>query len=102
MFLSHSRPLVKNGNPYIESFFRTLKYHAAYPGRFSSMKDAREWMGDFINWYNATHRHSGIGYMTPQQRRNGEDIILFEKRNQTLKEAWERLPHRFPKNGPKL
>ena len=102
MFLSHSRPLVKNDNPYIESFFRTLKYHAAYPGRFDSMEDARDWMGDFINWYNATHRHSGIGYVTPQQRKNGEDVKLFEKRNQTLKEAWERLPHRFPKKGPRF
>lgn len=102
MFLSHSRPLVKNDNPYIESFFRTLKYHAAFPGRFDSIEKARDWMGDFINWYNTTHRHSGIGYVTPQQRKNGDDLKLFEKRNQTLAEAWIRLPHRFPKTGPKL
>lgn len=50
-------------------------------------KRAWEWMADFINWYNATHRHSGIGYVTPQQRKNGEDVKLFEKRNQTLKEV---------------
>ncbi len=40
MFLFHSRPLVKDDNPYIESFFRTLKYHAAYPGRFDCMEES--------------------------------------------------------------
>lgn len=102
MFLSHSRPLVKNDNPYIESFFKTLKYHAAYPGRFRDLDDARNWMGNFIDWYNTTHRHSGIGYVTPEQRRRGEDIDLFERRNETLSEAWKRLPDRFPKTGPKM
>jgi transposase InsO family protein len=101
MFLSHSRPLVKNDNPYIESFFRTLKYHAAYPGRFRNMDEARTWMGDFIDWYNTTHRHSGLGYITPEQRRLGEDIKLFERRNETLQKAFDRHPERFPKSGPK-
>lgn len=101
MFLSHSRPLVKNDNPYIESFFKTLKYHAAYPGRFNTIHQAREWMADFINWYNTQHRHSGIGYVTPQQRREGDDKKLFTLRNETLDEAWKRVPQRFPKKGPK-
>ena len=102
MFLSHSRPLVKNDNPYIESFFKTLKYHAAYPGRFETKNSARIWMADFIDWYNRSHRHSGIGYVTPEQRRLGDDITLFEKRNKTLIEAWKRLPNRFPKSGPRM
>jgi len=102
MFLSHSRPTVKNDNPYIESLFKTLKYHASYPGRFTGKEHAREWMGGFLDWYNTVHRHSGIGFVTPQQRKRGEDKRLFEKRNETLKAAWERLKHRFPKSGPKL
>ena len=101
MFLSHSRPLVKNDNPYIESFFRTLKYHAAYPGKFNTIDQARSWMGDFIDWYNTAHRHSGLGYITPEQRRNGEDVHLFARRNETLRKAFKRHPERFPKTGPK-
>ena len=101
MFLSHSRPLVKNDNPYIEAFFRTLKYHAAYPGRFATIDEARSWMGDFIDWYNRTHRHSGLGYITPEQRRLGEDLGLFARRNETLRNAFEKHPERFPKRGPK-
>lgn len=102
MFLSHSRPLVKNDNPYIESFFKTVKYHASYPGRFATIDAAREWLGDFIHWYNRVHRHSGIGYVTPEQRRTGQTSELFRLRNETLFKAWERHPKRFPKNGPKL
>ena len=80
MFLSYSRPLVKNDNPYIESFFRTLKYHAAYPGRFRTLAEARNWMGDFIDWYNTVHRHSGLGYITPEQRGKGKTYgcLLYE------------------------
>ena len=100
MFLSHSRPLVKNDNPYIEAFFRTLKYHASYPGRFRTIEESRDWMGDFIDWYNTTHRHSGLGYITPTQRRAGDDLKLFAKRNQTLRAAFALHPERFPKTGP--
>lgn len=102
MFLSHSRPLVKNDNPYIESFFKTLKYHAAYPRRFETIEAAREWFADFIDWYNTTHRHSGIGYVTPQQRRSGASSELFRRRNETLRAAWEMHPERFPKTGPRF
>ena len=87
MFISHSRPLVKNDNPFIESFFRTLKYHAGYPRRFAAIDETRSWTADFINWYNTIHRHSGIGYVTPVQRRTGASFILFAKKNRTLQET---------------
>lgn len=102
MFLSHSRPLVKNDNPYIESFFKTLKYHASYPGHFETIEEARQWLGEFIDWYNTVHRHSGIGYVTPQQRRTGQSAELFRLRNETLLRAWDEHPERFPRQGPRL
>jgi len=27
----------------------------------------------FMRWYNTEHRHSGIGYVAPEQRYTGED-----------------------------
>ena len=33
-----SRPGVSDDNPYIESFFKTTKYHAGYPKCFHSLK----------------------------------------------------------------
>ena len=102
MSLSHSRPLVKNDNPFIESFFRALKYHAGYPRHFAAIDEARSWTADFINWYNTIHRHSGIGYVTPPQRRTGASSNLFAKRNRTLQAAWRKHPERFPKRGPRM
>jgi hypothetical protein len=63
---------------------------------------ARIWMADFIDWYNTKHRHSGIGFVTPEQRRLGVSQELFSKRNKTLLAAWKKHPHRFPKQGPRL
>jgi transposase InsO family protein len=101
MILSYSRPLVKNDNPFSEALFGTLKRSAGFPRAFASIEAAREWLASFVGWYNNSHRHSGIGYVTPVQRRTGESTKLFEKRNDTLDKAWKEKPERFPKNGPK-
>jgi putative transposase len=94
---SYSRPRVSNDNPFIESLFKTLKYTAGYPGRFKSIEHARIWMADFVNWYNTKHRHSAIGYVTPQQRFSGEYKEIFKKRNETLAMAKKRNPERWGK-----
>lgn len=75
--------------------FRTLKYTAGYPGHFSSLEDARDWMLKFEEWYNCCHRHSKIGYVTPEDRNNGNDIKKFETRNRTMEEALKKHPERF-------
>ena len=54
----HSRPRTSNANPYVESLFKTMKYHVTYPKAFDTLDDARQWMGKFVNWYNTEHMHS--------------------------------------------
>jgi putative transposase len=54
---SHSRPRVSNDNPYSESLFKTLKYGPAFPERFGSLCEARQFMDTFTDWYNHEHRH---------------------------------------------
>lgn len=92
---SFSRPRVSDDNPFIESLFKTMKYTAGYPGRFKSIDHAREWMADFVNWYNSEHRHSAIGYITPAQRGSGKDLKIFETRNRVLEGARLRHPERW-------
>lgn len=94
---SYSRPRVSNDNPFIESLFKTLKYTAGYPGCFKDLDHARTWMADFVNWYNTEHRHSAIGYVTPQQRRNGDYKKIFAKRNDAVARARESHPERWVK-----
>lgn len=98
--LTHSRPRVSDDNPYIESFFRTVKYHVSFPGNFTSLQAARDWLALFIDWYNTQHRHSGIGYVTPVQKHHGLDIALLESRQKTLNSAALDHPERFVR-GPR-
>jgi len=93
---SFSRPATSNDNPYSESLFRTLKYRPEYPHRrFGSLANAREWVVKFVAWYNGQHLHSGITYVTPQQRHDGEDEAILERRRQTYAAARQRNPDRW-------
>jgi putative transposase len=92
---SHSRPRCSNDNAFIESWHKTLKYSVGYPDRFKSIGHARTWYADFVNWYNNEHLHSGIGYVTPRQRRTGEADAIYERRNRTIVEARRRSPQRW-------
>lgn len=63
---SFSRHRVSNDKPYSE-LFRTAKNRPVYPNNpFNSKDHAGQWVAAFVNSYN--HRHSGIIFVTPQQR----------------------------------
>ncbi len=80
---SLSRPSVSNDNPYSESLFKTLKYRPEYPSLpFKTLVDAREWVADFVSWYNHEHLHSAIKFVTPAQRHAGNDKTILAKRHQ--------------------
>lgn len=95
---SYSRPGVSDDNPYSEAMFRTVKYRSGFPGVFNTIKEAIVWMKDFIQWYNNEHRHSGIGFVTPMQKRRGEDVEIMEKRKATYLAARNDHPERWSRN----
>ena len=93
---SFSRPSVSNDNPFSESLFKTLKYVPAYPSKpFENLDKARRWVATFVDWYNDCHRHSGIKYVTPSQRHNGEDVAILERRKQVYELAKKQYPERW-------
>ncbi len=93
---SFSRPSVSNDNPYSESMFRTLKYHPQYPEKpFADLKEARDWVGDFVQWYNHDHCHSGIKFTTPDARHTGKDIDILAERILVYKKAKLANPNRW-------
>ena len=98
---SFSRPRVSEDNPFSESLFKTLKYRPGYPGKFQSLNEARNWVANFVHWYNFEHRHSGIGYVTPEQRSSGQDRIILAKRAETFAKARERNPLRWSRYSKK-
>lgn len=96
---SFSRPSVKDDNPYPEALFKTMKYRPSYPYRpFRTIEEAIAWVKHFVGWYNTEHLHSGIGYVTPNQRHRGEDKIILKKRAQVFEEARNRNPLRWSGN----
>lgn len=93
---SFSRPSVSNDNPYSESMFRTLKYCPTYPDRpFLDLAQARVWVEEFTRWYNTEHLHSGIKFVTPEQRHNGEDAAILAQRVEIYKKAKKKNPNRW-------
>jgi len=97
---SHSRPHVSDDNPYSESQFKTMKYRPDFPARFGCIEDARAHCRAFFPWYNSQHRHSGIGYMTPQSVHYGHAQALREARAHTLNAAFLARPDRFKGRCP--
>ncbi len=97
---SHSRPHVSDDNPYSESQFKTMKYRPEFPARFGCIEDARLHCQEFFAWYNTEHRHSGIGYMTPQAVHYGHAQALREVRQAALDAAFLCSPNRFKGRRP--
>jgi transposase InsO family protein len=98
---THSRPHVSDDNPYSEAQFKTLKYRPDFPARFGSIQDARAHCQDFFRWYNTEHRHSGIGFMTPDTVHYGCSTALTEKRAVALAIAFAAHPARFKGVAPR-
>ncbi len=96
---SFSRPRVSNDNPYSEALFKSMKYRPKYPLKgFRSLEEARKWVEKFVKWYNKTHLHSGIKFLTPYQRHYGLDKEIMRKRNETYEKARAEHPERWSKN----
>jgi putative transposase len=99
---THSRPHVSNDNPYSEAHFKTFKYFPAYPTRFGSLIDARNWSGAFFNWYNFQHHHTGIALLTPADVHYSRAEQVLAHRQQVLQGAYLAHPERFVNGLPKV
>jgi putative transposase len=79
--------------------FKTLKYRPTYPlHAFDSLPAARQWVGEFVQWYNDEHRHSAIRFVTPNERHAGRDALLLAKRDAVYKAAKAQYPQRWSGN----
>ena len=97
---THSRPHTSNDNPYSEAQFKTMKYRPEFPERFRSMQEARAFCRGFFTWYNESHRHSGIGFMTPAAVHFVRVDEVNEVRAETLAAAYAAHPERFVRKPP--
>ncbi len=107
MVPSFSRAHDSDDNPYSESPFRTLKYTLAYRRLpFADAQVARRWVERFVGWYNGEHRHSAIGFVTPDEGHFGRKHGILAMRHQLYQRArasnperWSRATHNWTAIG---
>lgn len=96
---SYSRSRVSYDNPYSESIFRTLKYRPKFPyDGFESIETARLWISEFVYWDTHEHQHSGINFVTPEQRHTGAHIDELKNRHEVYQLAKQKHPERWSRS----
>jgi len=55
----------------IERFWWSLKYEEVYLKTYKTVGQARQFIGEYISWYNTKRRHSGLNYNRPVDVMNG-------------------------------
>lgn len=92
----YSRPSVSNDNAFSEALFKTLKYCCWYPHQpFTSLAAAKDWVIDFVKWYNNEHLHSGLKFLTPVARHQGLDAQIISQRQIVYELAKKNNPRRW-------
>jgi len=54
-------------NVFIERLWRSLKYEEIYLKAYDNVEQAKQGIGDWMNFYNQDRRHASLGRMTPDQ-----------------------------------
>ena len=77
-----------------------MKYRPDFPDRFGSIEHGRAHCVDFFRWYNAEHRHGGLGLVTPQEVHHGLAAARLQARDAVLAAAFASRAERFPAGAP--
>lgn len=56
----------------IERFFRTLKYDEIYLNEYHSVKELKEGINRYMNFYNLNRFHSALDYRKPMEVYKGK------------------------------
>jgi transposase InsO family protein len=103
--MTHVRtsPFYPQSNGKIESWHKTMKRECIRPQTPLDLADARRVVAQFVDEYNNVRLHSGINYVTPRDRLEGRDTLIWEQRRTKLAQArgQRRDAHRDPAVLPK-
>ncbi len=91
MGLTHVKtsPYYPQSNGKIERWHQSLKRECLRPGTPLSLDDARRLVAGYVEYYNTVRLHSAIGYVTPQDMRQGRQQEIFRERDRKLETARE-------------
>ena len=62
-------------NVFVERLWRSIKYEEVYLHAYASVREARDRIGRYINFYNLIRPHSSLGRQTPDQLYNPQPLL---------------------------
>jgi transposase InsO family protein len=83
-------PYYPQSNGKIERWHRTLKDDCIRPDTPLSLEDAQRIVARFVEHYNTVRLHSALGYVTPKDKLEGREGVIFAERDRKLEQARER------------
>jgi transposase InsO family protein len=96
-------PYYPQSNGKIERWHRTLKDDCIRPQTPLSLQDAQRTVARWVEHYNTVRLHSAIGYVTPKDKLEGREQIIWAERDRKLEQARERRKaNRAAGRGPAL
>ncbi|MCD6475741.1 MAG: transposase [Anaerolineaceae bacterium] len=90
--MTHVRtsPYYPQSNGKLERWHGSLKQECIRPKTPLDLADARNLVAQYVTHYNEHRLHSAIGYITPKDKLEGRESIIFERRKRLLEQARER------------
>jgi transposase InsO family protein len=89
MGLTHVRtsPYYPQSNGKLERWHKSLKQEGIRLTSLGSLEEARRCIAAYVEYYNHVRLHSALGYITPADKLNGLDQVIFAERARKLAEA---------------
>jgi putative transposase len=87
--ITHVRtsPYYPQSNGKLERWHGSLKRECVRPTCPASLEEARSRVAAFVTHYNHVRLHSAIGYITPADKLNGLEAVIFAERDRKLQAA---------------
>ena len=80
-------PYYPQSNGKLERWHGSLKRECIRRACPASLEEARRRVTNFVTHYNHVRLHSAIGYLTPADKLNGLEKVIFAERDRKLEEA---------------
>lgn len=92
MGLTHVRtsPYYPQSNGKLERWHGSIKRECIRPGCPGSLEEALRLVASYVDSYNHVRLHSALGYITPADKLNGLETVIFAERDRKLEEARSR------------